>query len=436
VSESTIQQQELRLSGTRVALVGKLASMPRREAEQLIIAHGGRVVERPGRSADMIVVGDDAPPLPRLVAERDLFDDATRAALVDGTLELVRESELWGRLGLVDLGPGIERLYTPAMLAELLSVPVAAIRHWHRRGSLRATRDVRRLPYFDFEEVRVARKLAQLLAAGCSVATVSRQVAELDRLMPEVPRPLSDPAVVIEGRRVFVRRGDNLAEPTGQLLIDFDANIAEGDAIDDGTPTVPLPLLAADSLRGRSNRTPGSGHPLLADDLRCLAAELSGNARHVQAIDVYRAILVSGQATADDHFALAELLYQCGDLSAARERYYVAIELDENFVEARSNLGCVLAESEELDLAEAAFRGALEFHPDYADAHYHLARLLDRAHRPDEAVIHWQLFMSLAPASPWADEARERIAGLGSWRSAFGSLPDDLRVADGLADSR
>ncbi len=57
----------------------------------------------------------------------------------------------------------------------------------------------------------------------------------------------------------------------------------------------------------------------------------------------------------------------------------MAIELDEDFVEARSNLGCVLEEQGETALAEAAFRGALEYHPDYADAHYHLAKLLDGA---------------------------------------------------------
>jgi tetratricopeptide (TPR) repeat protein len=111
---------------------------------------------------------------------------------------------------------------------------------------------------------------------------------------------------------------------------------------------------------------------------------------------------------------LAELLYQTGDLSAARERYYVAIELDEDFVEARSNLGCVLDELGEAALAQAAFRGALEYHPDYADAHYHLAKLLDRVDRAAEASRHWQLFMNLAPASPWADEARERIGSFAS----------------------
>jgi tetratricopeptide (TPR) repeat protein len=147
----------------------------------------------------------------------------------------------------------------------------------------------------------------------------------------------------------------------------------------------------------------------VAEDLRSLAADLEAADRDDQAIDVYRALLISGQSTADDHFAIAELLYRRGDLSAARERYYTAIELDEDFVEARSNLGCVLAEQGDTSLAEAAFRGALEFHHDYADAHYHLARLLDRAGRSAEASRHWQLFMNLAPASPWADEALERL---------------------------
>ena len=135
---------------------------------------------------------------------------------------------------------------------------------------------------------------------------------------------------------------------------------------------------------------------------------MSGNSG--QAIEVYRAILVSGESTADDHFALAELLYRTGDLAAARERYYVAIELDEDYVEARANLGCVLAELGELPLAEAALRGALAYHPDYADAHFHLARLLDRVEQRKEASKHWRKFLDLAPASPWADEARDRAA--------------------------
>ena len=68
----------------------------------------------------------------------------------------------------------------------------------------------------------------------------------------------------------------------------------------------------------------------------------------------------------------------------------MAIELDEDYVEARSNLGCVLAELGDLELAVAAFEGALALHPDYADAHFHLGRTLDELARHDEAIPHWR----------------------------------------------
>jgi tetratricopeptide (TPR) repeat protein len=362
--------------------------------------------------------------LQRLAADRELFDDDMRAALSSGAIEFVHESELWGQLGLVDSAHGIERLYTPAMLAELVGVPIAAIRQWQRRGALVAKRKVRRLAYFDFEEVRVAQKLSSLLKSGCSLAAINRRLEELARLLPESARPLVDPTVVVEGRRLLVRREEGLAEPSGQLLIDFDVAKppfgrelgAERQAVrepEESDRLVAIPFTAAETLLNKSASRPRGPHPYAAEDLRCLAAELAESGQPGQAIEAYRALLFSGESRAEDHFDLAELLYQTGDLSAARERYYVAIELDEDFVEARSNLGCVLDEHGEAALAEAAFRGALEYHPDYADAHYHLAKLLDRVNRSDEASRHWQLFMNLAPASPWADEARERI-GRGS----------------------
>ena len=87
----------------------------------------------------------------------------------------------------------------------------------------------------------------------------------------------------------------------------------------------------------------------------------------------------------------------------------MAIELDEDYVEARANLGCVLYELGEVELAIAAFQGALRFHADYPDVHYHLARALDECDRREEALPHWQEFLRLSPDSPWAAEARDRL---------------------------
>ncbi len=85
--------------------------------------------------ADLIVVGEEQSPLVDLV---DLLDDEARRAVEAGKATLITETELWQRLGLIDAQQNVHRLYTPAMLADLLGVPLAIVRRWHRRGSDRA----------------------------------------------------------------------------------------------------------------------------------------------------------------------------------------------------------------------------------------------------------------------------------------------------------
>jgi len=140
-----------------------------------------------------------------------------------------------------------------------------------------------------------------------------------------------------------------------------------------------------------------------------LAAEFEEDGQLAAAADMYRAAMAAAGPKPEICFQVAELLYRLGDLAGARERYYMAVELDEDYVEARANLGCVLAETGQHELAVAAFEGALRYHPDYADAHYHLARTLDQLGRRDEAEAHWRAFLAQAPDSPWAEEARSRL---------------------------
>jgi tetratricopeptide (TPR) repeat protein len=145
------------------------------------------------------------------------------------------------------------------------------------------------------------------------------------------------------------------------------------------------------------------------EQLLDVAMQWEDEDRVPDAVEMYRAALAAGGPRADICFQLAEALYRLGDLSAARERYYMAIELDEDYVEARANLGCVLAESGQVDLAIAALEGALKYHNDFPDAHYHLAALLDQRGDAGAARQHWEQFLQLAPDSPWAEEARQRL---------------------------
>ena len=371
------------LSGKRVAVMGRLAGMTKHDLTTALRTHGAEVVSA-NDAADLLLVADDS-----------LLDDALEASLTASQIDVVRESQLWEHLGLVD-----SRLYTPAMLAELLELPLATIRRWQRRGLITPVREVRRLPYFDFQQVSWARRIAELMARGMTPAEIEKKLTRLAQRVPGVDRQMAQLNVIVEGREILMRQGEGLIDADGQLRIDFEA-------FDSQTIAITTDQTVQD------DGEPSRGEEGLCDRESLLerAAAFEDCGELEAATDIYHAVLALTGPTADVCFQLAEALYRLGRVDGATERYFVAIELDENFVEARANLGCVLAENGRLDLAIASFRGALDLHPEYPDVHYHLAQALDQLGDRTEAEQHWRRFLDLAPDSPWADEAEERLIG-------------------------
>jgi tetratricopeptide (TPR) repeat protein len=290
--------------------------------------------------------------------------------------------------------------YTAALLAELVGVHVSRVRAWQRRGWIVPVEIKHRLAHFDFSELAVARQLARLHKSGASPRLIAKKLGEIERKFPDVQRPLAELTILVDGRTLLVRRGGGLVEPGGQLRIDFDAL---GREEDEPLATLPSPALF---LSRRSPLPPDQQGP---EPFATWATELDEAGDLVRAAEMYRAALAAGKPQPELCFQLADVLYRTGDLAGARERYFMALELDEDYVEARANLGCVLLELGETELAIAAFSGALHSHAGYADVHYHLARTLDDLGRNDEASEHWRQFAELAPDSPWAEEARQRL---------------------------
>ncbi len=378
--------------GKRIAFVGKLGGVNRREAARLARKLGATPVDADLAAVEMIVVGaDEQGDAGR--NEINALPDTVRQAIDRGEIELLSETDWWQRLGLVENEASVRRLYTPAMLASLIGAPVSTIRGWHRHGLLETAVEVHRLPYFAFEEIATAKRLWELSTNGASLETIRRRLAELAEVRPNAQRPLALADVVIEGKKLLLRSGDSLVELGGQRRFDFQGSTQ--DERDEAPAT-----LAMQNIGDRA---------LSHEQLEAIAADLDAQGNLSAAADAYRAALAAGGPKADTCLALADVLYRLGDFPAARERLFMAVELDEEFVEARANLGCLLAEMGQRDLAIAALEGALRWHANYADAHYHLARLLDEAERPADAQTHWQAFLNLAAESPWADEARQRL---------------------------
>ena len=313
-----------------------------------------------------------------------------------------------------------EQLYTPALLAEILKVSVRVVRRWHRAGLLRASTQVMQLPYFDFSQLATARRLARWMEQGATVQSIQRQLQLLreragDSQVAELLTVENLP-ITAEGKRLVLRSGDHYLEASGQLRFGFQDSAASASEVD--TPATVL-FAKPDASRVAFGGATASS-PALADSAGELTLQQMLDAALTAedvddlpaAIDWIRSAMAAYGASSDLCFQLAELLYREGDLSGARERYFMALELDPNLVEARANLGCVLAECGQPELAVAAFEGTLEQFADYADVHFHLARALEDTAQTSRAIEHWQRFLELAPASPWAEEAAQRLSHL------------------------
>ena len=277
------------------------------------------------------------------------------------------------------------------------------VRQWHRRGWLRESEIVQKLCYFALTELLPAKRLAQLAKNGLPNAEIAKKLDALHALFPDIDRPIAMLDLRIDGREIFLTKEDETVDTLGQKLFDF----AEGAGIrDEGLGTS---LLYPSSLIDQAFES-HIPHPLPLlphaspekDELCRLAWHCEEQGWLEQAVEFFRVALAAGGPDASICFQLGELLYRLDDKAAARERYYMAIEIDENFVEARAALGCILVENGDLELAVSAFQGALLHHSDYADVHYHLGITLQKLGKTIEAEQHFERFRELMPNSPWA----------------------------------
>jgi tetratricopeptide (TPR) repeat protein len=300
--------------------------------------------------------------------------------------------------------------YTLAMLAELLNVPATMVRQWRRRGWLRESATVQKLPYFARTEILAAQRLAQLAKNGLSTGDIAKKLAALQFQFPDLERPIASLELRVDGRDIFLQKDGEWVNAVGQQFFNFtgqteshsggvsvDSQLANGVSGESGDFSYFNSAFQTSPFHFSGGDAPDK------EELCRMAYYYEEQGELAQAIEFFRAALAAGGPDAMICFQLGELLYRLDDKNAARERYYMAIEIDENFVEARANLGCVLAETGELELAMFTFQGALRYHPDYADVHYQLALVLQKLGKTLEADQHSQRFRELTPNSPWAE---------------------------------
>lgn len=334
---------------------------------------------------------------------RKLLPEEVMQRLQRGDIQLV------GKAQLQSLWEGqqenIRSLYSRSMIAELLGLPVSTIRSWHRRGLIQPVNKISHLPYFDFEEVLAAKQIATLVELGVEPKTIEKNIRQFATWLPDFQRPLNQLSILVEGKTILLRQADGLVEPGGQRRLDFDHQTDPSDELELEAEGHILPFNDCRVIE----LGPHSG----IDEYVELAEQLEASGELSDAIEVYRSLQFAFGPDPDTCLRIGELLFRLGDSTGARERYFFAIELDETMVEARAALGCILAQLGQEEHAISALLGALEYHPEYADVHFQLARLYQNASNFEQAKRHWSRFVALSPTGPWADEARSQLQYLG-----------------------
>ena len=205
--------------------------------------------------------------------------------------------------------------------------------------------------------------------------------------LPEMPRPLADPAVMVEGRHVFIRRGENIATPSGQMVIDFDAAKREHGGDTEFNSPVAIPFAAADSLGSSPNRCGALGHPFVAEEFsaRWLPSSKAMAVRIRQS-----SCTAPSWCRASRRRTTISRWRSCSIAAGILPRLASGITWRSSWTKILSRPARIWAVSWRSKATwpwrKRPSAVLAQFHPDYADAHYHLARLLDHAHRAVEAA--------------------------------------------------
>lgn len=388
------------LAGERVAFTGTLASMTHRDAHARVVENGGVAGEHVSRQTSMLVIGEEGWPLEPDGKPSVKLQYAERLNAEGLDIRIVRESEWLGFVGLDGRRGELHRRCTPAMLSQMLDISVHEIRRWERSGLIKAVAHVCRLPFFDFQEVAGARRLADLVDAGVPVREIQASLARLESVMGVGSRPLAQLDILAADKHLLYRDAEGRLKTTaGQRLFDFDGPPPADAPVGE---TISLPVREVPSRDDWTARDWFEEGRRLAD-----AGELA------PAIESFRMSLLDDHDAPEVQFHLAEAQYRQGNVHAALERYHVATELDHNYLEAWTQIGCLLAELDRLAEAIDAFDVAIDIHPDYPDAHLHKAESLHQAGRTAEAVPHWQKYLEFDQTGPWAEAARKRLEEAG-----------------------
>ena len=228
------------------------------------------------------------------------------------------------------------------------------------RAASYPSRQTARHPHFTFQDLLILRTAKGLLDAGITVGRVRKVLASLKRQLPD-DQALSHVKIYADGRRVVVWDATGQWQPdSGQFLLNFDANEMKRPA--------KVSTLSRRGAVARSRLTARQWYE------RALQLEQDSPEEACQA---YEEAVKIDPSLVDAHLNLG-LLYHIGDqLELAEACYRRAIEYASHEPLGYFNLAGVLKQKGDRQGAIAAYTAAIQRQPALTEAHEQLALLYD-----------------------------------------------------------
>ena len=335
-----------------IVFTGRLRSLSRSEATELVRGAGGLVRTAITRDTSFLVTGEAEP---RTAALSNKLREVARLISEGAYVRVLAEAEFL-RLAGIELAANLDdRYYTTADIRALYDLDGTVLRQLERLHLLRPVLRTNADRYYTFQDLLVLRQVQEGRASGATLVGIVRRL----RL-----------------------------ERRGQIRLCFEG----------GSPRV------------IEFRRPEQENWTAEDwyEVGCDCDENPG--------DFSRATLAYERALElDPHHVgalvnLGNVYYRLEQIDDARRLYERALAIDPQNPNVHYNLGNVYDDLEEFRTAIRFFDSALRLNPGNADAHFNLGLVHDRLGNVDKVRQHMMAYLRLEPDGEMAEIAREYLS--------------------------
>ncbi|MDZ7292171.1 MAG: tetratricopeptide repeat protein [candidate division KSB1 bacterium] len=353
-------EKPLAFAGQSVVFTGKLASLPRKEAQAVVRQLGGTTPPRITKRVTLLVIGDEG--YLKAIVKSNKLKRAEEINAAGGKIRIISETEFLEMAGLESKAVLEQKFYSLDRVQSVFpSIRPDLVKYFARWGLFKPAVKTNANQYYQFKDLLVFRQINELLSRGLPLRKIAARLVAAQSPSPQIPISFEE------------------FKPRGQILSLYHP---------------PQPMARS------------------AEEWYALGYEYDTNPEtYEKAIEAYENALTQNPNYVEAMINLANIYYAKRELNRARQLLERAVQLDPSNHTIYYNLGNLYDEFAELEKAVQSYQKALELYSEYEPALFNLALIYERLGLVGKAEMLWRKYLEVDPLGEWAEIAREHLRG-------------------------